>query len=199
MQKVNNTKFKQWMVKSFLTPIVFLLMSQVGVGQVQVPLNNLDFFKDPGKSWSIAGEVVADPEGSAFEISKGEGILVNNPTKRNAGKDLYSKNEYGDIDLELEYMIAPGSNSGIYLQGRYEIQLLDSWGVANPRSGDNGGIYERWDDSKPEGQKGYQGYAPRQNASRAPAYGSNYRFLLRRPALMNRVTKPKMRELSRCR
>lgn len=156
------------MVKSFLTPVVFLLMSQVGVGQVQVPLNNLDFFKDPGKSWGIAGEVVADPEGSAFEISKGEGILVNNPTKRNVGKDLYSKNEYGDIDLELEYMIAPGSNSGIYLQGRYEIQLLDSWGVGNPRSGDNGGIYERWDDSKPEGQKGYQGYAPRQNASRAP-------------------------------
>lgn len=64
--------------------------------------------------------------------------------------------------------MAPGSNSGIYLQGRYEIQLLDSWGVVNPRSGDNGGIYERWDDSKPEGQKGYEGYAPRQNVSRAP-------------------------------
>src|SRR5690606_35316420 len=61
-----------------------------------------------------------------------------------------------------------GSNSGIYLQGRYEIQLLDSWGVVNPTAGDNGGIYERWDDSKPEGQKGFQGYAPRQNVSRAP-------------------------------
>src|SRR5690606_31495416 len=61
-----------------------------------------------------------------------------------------------------------GSNSGIYLQGRYEIQLLDSWGVVNPTAGDNGGIYERWDGSKPEGQKGFQGYAPRQNVSRAP-------------------------------
>jgi hypothetical protein len=31
-----------------------------------------------------------------------------------------------------------------------------------------GGVYERWDESKPDGQKGYQGYAPRQNVARAP-------------------------------
>lgn len=65
-------------------------------------------------------------------------------------------------------MMAKGSNSGIYLQGRYEMQLLDSWSVKQPTPGDNGGIYERWDESRPEGQKGYQGYPPRQNASRAP-------------------------------
>src|SRR5690606_29828477 len=168
MYKVNNPKFNQWIVKSFFIPIVLLLTSHVSIGQVQVPLNNLDFFNNPGKSWSIAGDVSTGLEGTSLTTSKGEGVLVNNPTKKNPGKDLYSKNEYGDIDLELEYMMAPGSNSGIYLQGRYEIQLLDSWGVANPRSGDNGGIYERWDDSKPEGQKGFQGYAPRQNVSRAP-------------------------------
>ena len=168
MYKVNNPKFNQWMVKSFFIPIALLLTSHVSNGQVQVPLNNLDFFNNPGKSWSIAGDVATGLEGTSLSTSKGEGVLVNNPTKKNPGKDLYSKNEYGDIDLELEYMMAPGSNSGIYLQGRYEIQLLDSWGVANPRSGDNGGIYERWDDSKPEGQKGYQGYAPRQSVSRAP-------------------------------
>jgi hypothetical protein len=168
MYHVNNPKFSQWMVKSVFIPIALLLTSNVCMGQVQVPLNNLDFFNNPGKSWSVAGGVSAALEGSTLSSSRGEGVLVNNPTKKNPGKDLYSKNEYGDMDLELEYMMAPGSNSGIYLQGRYEIQLLDSWGVANPRSGDNGGVYERWDDTKPEGQKGYQGYAPRQNVSRAP-------------------------------
>jgi len=168
MYKVSNPKFNQWMLKFTFIPIVLCLMSHVSMGQVQVPLNNLDFFKDPSKSWSIVGGVSADPEGESLNSSKGEGVLVNIPTKKNPGEDLYSKSEYGDMDLELEYMMAPGSNSGIYLQGRYEIQLLDSWGVANPRSGDNGGIYQRWDDSKPEGQKGYEGYAPRQNVSRAP-------------------------------
>jgi hypothetical protein len=181
MYKVSNPKFNQWMVKSVFAPIVLCLMSHVSVGQVQVPLKNLDFFKDPSKSWSIAGDAVAGLEGASLSLSKGEGILVNNPTKKNPGKDLHSKAEYGDMDLELEYMMAPGSNSGIYLQGRYEIQLLDSWGVANPRSGDNGGIYQRWDDSKPDGQKGYQGYAPRQNVSRAPGLWQQLAISFRAP------------------
>ncbi|MFN3489522.1 MAG: hypothetical protein ACK4YV_10330 [Emticicia sp.] len=34
--------------------------------------------------------------------------------------------EHGDLDLD--FMMAKGSNLGIYLQGRYEIQLFDSLG-----------------------------------------------------------------------
>lgn len=123
-------------------------------------------FRDPGDTWSHAGEVSADPNGKTLVAREGTGILVNNPSKENRGKDLYSKAEYGDIDIALEFMMAPGSNSGLYLQGRYEIQLMDSWGVENPKSGDNGGIYQRWDESKPDGQKGFEGYAPKQNASK---------------------------------
>src|SRR5690606_31547114 len=78
-------------------------------------------FRDPGKSWSDAGEVSADPDGKALIAVKGTGILVNNPSKETPGKDLYSKEEYGDMDIAMEYMMAPGSNSGLYLQGRYEI------------------------------------------------------------------------------
>jgi hypothetical protein len=94
---------------------------------------------------------------------------------------LFTKTVYGDADLELDYMMAKGSNSGIYLQGRYEIQLLDSWGTVNPKSGDNGGIYERWDDSKPEGQQGYDGHAPRQNASRAPGLWQHIKISFQAP------------------
>jgi hypothetical protein len=32
-------------------------------------------------------------------------------------------------------------NSGVYLQGRYEVQVLDSYGIAKPGEGDCGGIY----------------------------------------------------------
>lgn len=52
--------------------------------------------------------------------------------------------------------------------GQYELQLRDSWGAQVITSGENGGIYERWDESRPDGQKGYQGYAPRQNVSKGP-------------------------------
>ncbi|MEX2592218.1 MAG: DUF1080 domain-containing protein [Anditalea sp.] len=169
MYKITYFKLKQWVVKSILTPITFFAWTHGVNAQAEIPLNDLDFFRNAGKSWSIAGDVSAElDQHHSLTTSKGKGILVNIPTEKNQGKDLYTQAEYGDMDLEVEYMMAPGSNSGIYLQGRYEIQLLDSWGVVNPKAGDNGGIYERWDDSKPEGQKGFQGYAPRQNVSRAP-------------------------------
>ena len=78
-------------------------------------------------------------------------------------------------------MMAKGANSGIYLQGRYEVQLLDSWSVINPKAGDNGGIYERWNEDKPEGQKGYEGHPPRQNASRAPGLWQHIKISFQAP------------------
>ncbi|HYH56008.1 MAG TPA: DUF1080 domain-containing protein, partial [Anseongella sp.] len=108
-------------------------------------------------------------------------VLVNYPAKKKTGKDLYTAAEYGDMELELEFMMARGSNSGIYLQGRYELQLLDSWGVANPSYGDNGGIYERWDPARGPGSEGYEGWAPRQNASFAPGVWQHLKVSFRAP------------------
>lgn len=160
-----------------------LILSQPAIGQsTQVPLQDFSSFKNPGSSWQIAGDVNASiDKPNVLNTAKGTGILVNMPGKKAHGEDLFSNLEHGDIDLELDYMMAAGSNSGIYLQGRYELQLLDSWGVRAPKSGDNGGIYERWDDSKPEGQKGYQGYAPRQNTSKAPGLWQHLKVSFQAP------------------
>ncbi|MEX2569068.1 MAG: DUF1080 domain-containing protein [Cyclobacteriaceae bacterium] len=153
----------------WLTGIFSVLIATSSFGQTSFMFQNLDDFENPGETWAVAGNVQADlNEAGLMTSTKGTGILVNIPTKKNKGKDLYTRESFGDMDLEVEYLVAKGSNSGIYLQGMYEIQILDSWGVAIPRAGDNGGIYERWDESKPDGEKGYQGYAPRQNPSKAP-------------------------------
>jgi hypothetical protein len=88
---------------------------------------------------------------------------------------------HGDADVELDFMMAKGSNSGVYLQGRYEIQLLDSWGVLQPGPGDVGGIYQRWDESRPEGRKGFEGHAPRQNAGRAPGLWQHLKISFQAP------------------
>lgn len=147
------------------------LAIQLGIVQAQQnPVKlDLDSFEGNKGSWTEVGKVWADPAvpGNLQSLS-GSGILANIPGKKKPGADIFSTEKYGDVDLSLEFMVAPGSNSGVYLQGNYEIQILDSWAVANPKPGDNGGIYQRWDEGKPEGQKGYQGYAPRQNVSKAP-------------------------------
>jgi hypothetical protein len=44
------------------------------------------------------------------------------------GNNLVSKATFQDFKIEAEYAIAAGSNGGIYLRGRYELQLLDDAG-----------------------------------------------------------------------
>lgn len=152
---------------------LFLLVCVVykGYGQEFISLTSLDFFKPSSGDWSISGDVNADlDKKNILLLEPGTGILVCEHINGKYGMeyDLFSKTEYGDMDVELDFLLAKQANSGIYFQGRYELQLMDSWGVKNPRFGDCGGIYQRWDESKPEGMKGFEGTAPRINAAKAP-------------------------------
>lgn len=159
-----------------------LVSAQQLTDQSGFALNDLSSFKDPGKTWSLANGVTASLSNeNDLTTVKGAGVLVNNPGKKNQGTDLFTNAQYGNIILELDYLMAKGSNSGIYLQGNYEIQLKDSWANKNPLAADNGGIYERWDDTKPEGQKGFGGYAPRQNASKAPGLWQHLKIAFQAP------------------
>jgi len=176
-------KFSNTLYKAL---VIFLCIgfSTMLYGQpvIQPGLNDLTFFKKSSKSWQIVGSVQADlNKANTLYFTKGSGVLLNLPDKKQKGEDLYTIEDHSDIDLELEYLMASESNSGIYLQGRYEIQLLDTWGATAIRSGSNGGIYERWNESKPNGQKGYMGYAPRQNASRAPGLWQKLKISFQAP------------------
>jgi hypothetical protein len=53
-----------------------------------------------------------------------DGVLTNAPPASN----LVSKQKFKDFRIEAEYKLAEGSNSGIYLRGRYELQVLDDFG-----------------------------------------------------------------------
>jgi hypothetical protein len=56
--------------------------------------------------------------------------------------DIVSDAKFKDFKLRLEYKVAEHSNSGVYLRGRYELQVLDDYGKGISPHG-NGAVYSR--------------------------------------------------------
>ena len=57
-----------------------------------------------------------------------------------SGSNLVTDNTFMDFKLHVEFRYPKGSNSGVYLRGRYEVQIADSKGL-EPDDGQFGGIY----------------------------------------------------------
>jgi hypothetical protein len=147
-------------------------------------LNDVSAFRDPAKNWKIKGSVSGGFNDTKSKAESGTGVLYNDfeeDLKTKPESNLFTKLEHGDIFLSLDFNMPKGSNSGIYLQGRYEIQLFDSWAKKVPHVTDCGSIYERWDDRRPEGKKGYEGHPARTNASLAPNVWQHLEIEFRAP------------------
>ncbi len=144
-------------------------------------LENLDAFRPAGDNWQVAGGVESDRDtpGDLHPLP-GRGVLVNRPTD-DARDNLFTTWTHGDLELDLDVLMPKESNAGLYLQGRYEVQLRDSWGVRRPTYGDMGGLYERWDDGRPPGEEGYEGHPPRLNAGRAPGLWQHLTIIFEAP------------------
>lgn len=118
------------------------------------------------KNWSAVSEAAAVEGACELKIA-GEGkMLVNSTTKDKTIPYLMTKEEFGDVKIELEFMIPKGSNAGVYVMGRYEIQIFDSFGREKFGSGDLGGLYQRWDPTRPKDRQGYEGTRPILNAAK---------------------------------
>lgn len=88
----------------------------------------------------LKGWHLRNPSGNK-SWSAQNGMLVNEISKDKHGNDLVSDEKFRDFTIRFEYMIPKGSNSGLYLRGRHEIQIQDDFGVSQVRPGSNGGIY----------------------------------------------------------
>lgn len=144
-------------------------------------LDDLSAFEPVGTNWLVVGSVLSDHTQEKHLLTEaGTGILVNQNDENNRD-NLHTNWEHGDLELKVEVMVPKGSNSGIYLQGRYEVQLRDSWQKENPGFGDCGGIYQRWDETRPDGEKGFEGHPPLQNAAKAPGLWQQFHIFFRAP------------------
>lgn len=106
---------------------------------------NLDGWKlkgDPKKSKWTVGQAALDEKSPTQLVVKP--VQSSTPELINAkggGVDIYSEATFGSCVIEVEVMVPKGSNSGIYVMGEYEVQILDSYGKAKVGPGDIGGLY----------------------------------------------------------
>jgi hypothetical protein len=135
-------------------------------GESNLFSDGLSAFKTPRGDWEEVASVVMDTDNpKKLKASSGKGVWYNGPKGRT--QNLFTTKKHGDIEVEVEFMIPKGSNSGIKFHGHYEIQIIDSFG-AKTLSGDScGGVYPRAE-TKPNYHHIDKGIAPRVNACKAP-------------------------------
>ncbi len=75
----------------------------------------------------------ATGQASRWEVV--DGVLRN----AGGGANLATAREFGDFRLHVELRLPKGSNSGVYLRGRYEVQIADTFG--EPASDSLGAVY----------------------------------------------------------
>jgi hypothetical protein len=124
------------------------------------------------------GGRVAVVNGKGEEVKEAKAVTetVDNPSgwtvekemllcaKPHGGNDLVTEQTFTDFELHVEFQAT--SNSGVYLQGRYEIQIDNSFG-RKPTKGSCGALYGR--------------IAPSKNMARKPTEWQSYDITFRAP------------------
>jgi hypothetical protein len=91
------------------------------------------------RGWSVGAEAALDADnGRRLRGSSGAGVLISR-----GDSNLLSRDEFQDVELKLDFLIPRGSNSGVKLNGLYEIQIRDSHAAEKPTADDCGGVYPR--------------------------------------------------------
>jgi hypothetical protein len=104
--------------------------------------------------WKVGSAKPSAADPKVLSVSPGGHELINDTKGHGQSLDLYSTERFGDAIITLEVMVPEKSNSGIYVMGEYEVQVLDSFGKdANPGPGDMGAIYGAQPPSHPKYRK----------------------------------------------
>lgn len=135
-----------------------------------------DHWRCPFGQWTKAATILLAGDGRRFEWVPGEGILVNGSEGRTT--HLVSLGEWSDCELHVEFLIPKGSNSGVYLMGRYEIQIYDSFLMESPPYPgiECGGIYPRWVEGR-----NVEGHSPLRNVARPAGEWQSFDIIFRAP------------------
>jgi hypothetical protein len=120
--------------------------------------------------WKVVSAVKLDPDDPHKLTPDGTGgeadSLMFLPGAVEGG-DIYTDQTFVDVEVHVEFMIPKGGNSGVYLMGQYECQILDSYGKKDLGVHDCAAIYV----TKP----------PSENACKPPGEWQTYDITFRAP------------------
>ncbi len=89
----------------------------------------------------LTGWKLRNPKGhNSWSVLPG-GVLKNTVGEGIHGTDLVTEKKFSNFTVRFEYLIPDGSNSGFYLRGRHEIQLLGDYKSGRTSKGCNGALY----------------------------------------------------------
>lgn len=143
---------------AIVSALLFCTIGPLWAAEADRPFNGKDLsgwkFKKPTdkSKWTVGLAEISKNNPKLLDVKQGTGQLVNNlPVPEHLQSvDIYSEYTHGDAVIDLQVMVPVGSNSGIYVQGEYEIQVLDSFGKdKNPAPSDMGAVYGAQPPTKP--------------------------------------------------
>jgi hypothetical protein len=147
-----------------------------------------------GANMSLCGDAQVQSNSRELISVPGIGVVAALSTY-DYGDDnnLLSKQEFGDCEVYLEFLIGIGSNSGVKLQQRYEIQLYDSHGKDKLSGTECGGIYPHWKFRRNGRGLNYidQGVAPKVNAAKPAGQWQRLHIAFTAPRFDNEGIKTK--------
>src|SRR5207247_8263188 len=89
----------------------------------------------------LTGWKLRNPQGHNSWSILPEGVLKNTVEKGTHGTDLLTEQKFWNFTARYEYMTTDESNSGFYLRGRHEIQILRDTKSGKSTKSSNGSIY----------------------------------------------------------
>lgn len=127
--------------------LLMALLVGVGTGSSGAAAAGSEGFRPLLNGKDLTGWKLRQANGFA-SWSVQDGVLVNAPDPVKHGTDLVTDDKFWNFTVRFEYKVPPGANSGFYLRGRHEIQILDDYKVGKPSMGGNGSIYQHTPVSK---------------------------------------------------
>src|SRR5688572_30251783 len=102
---------------------IFLTISLMGASIWCANAADEQGFRPLFNGKDLTGWHLRNPQGNK-SWSVENGILKNTSTKEVHGSDLVTDEKFVNFTVKYEYLVPDNSNSGFYLRGRHEVQIL---------------------------------------------------------------------------